>query len=116
MDRERSNLPFGDPATSDAGRELKALLNATVDAVIVIDFNGVIMTFNRAAERLFGYEAAEIVGNRINALMPEPYRSAHHGYLQAYLRTGQARIIASKAVSTASFWLSSATRAKKVIS
>jgi two-component system, LuxR family, sensor kinase FixL len=93
VDRERSNLPFGDPATSDAGRELKALLNATVDAVIVIDFNGVIMTFNRAAERLFGYEAAEIVGNRINALMPEPYRSAHHGYLQAYLRTGQARII-----------------------
>ena len=93
MDRERSNLPFGDPAASDAGRELKALLNATVDAVIVIDFNGVIMTFNRAAERLFGYEAAEIVGDRINALMPEPYRSAHNGYLQAYLRTGQARII-----------------------
>jgi len=81
---------------SPAGRsenELRALLDAAVDAVIVIDHDGRIETFNRAAERLFGYRAAEVTGQTINALMPEPYRSSHDGYLQAYLRTGQAHII-----------------------
>jgi two-component system, LuxR family, sensor kinase FixL len=73
--------------------ELRALLDATVDAVIVIEHDGRIITFNRAAERLFGYRAADVLGQRVNMLMPEPYRSAHDGYLQAYLRTGQPRII-----------------------
>ena len=84
------------PPTPPVGRaedELRALLDAAVDAVIVIDHDSRIMTFNRAAERLFGYRAAEVVGQNVRLLMPEPYRSAHDGYLQAYVRTGQARII-----------------------
>ncbi len=88
--------PEHPPPAADAGRpadELRALLDAAVDAVIVIDHQGRISTFNRAAERLFGYRAAELIGERVNVLMPEPYRSAHDGYLSDYLRTGQARII-----------------------
>ncbi len=84
------------PPAAPAGRpesELRALLDAAVDAVIVIDHAGRISTFNRAAERLFGYRAAEIVGQQVNVLMPEPYRSAHDGYVQSYIRTGEARII-----------------------
>ena len=73
--------------------ELRALLDAAVDGVIVIEADGRILTFNRAAERLFGYRAAEVIGHKINMLMPEPYRSAHDGYLDAYRRSGQARII-----------------------
>jgi two-component system, LuxR family, sensor kinase FixL len=73
--------------------ELRALLDAAVDGVIVIEHDGRITTFNRAAERLFGYRSAEVVGQRVNMLMPEPYRSAHDGYLSDYQRTGQARII-----------------------
>ncbi len=79
-----------------AGRsenELRALLDAAVDGVIVIDHEGRIATFNRAAERLFGYRAAEIIGQPVTALMPEPYRSAHDGYMHKYLQTGQAHII-----------------------
>ena len=84
------------PAPPDAARiehRLRAMLDAAVDAVVVIDHEGRIDAFNRAAERLFGYRASEIIGQSVSALMPEPYRSAHDGYLQAYLRTGQARII-----------------------
>lgn len=81
-------MPAGQPAD-----ELRALLDAAVDAVIVIDHEGRISTFNRAAERLFGYAAAEIIGQHVNALMPEPYRSAHDGYMHSYMRTGEARII-----------------------
>ena len=76
-----------------AAGELRALLEAAVDAVIVIDHQGRITTFNPAAERLFGYRAIDLIGERVDVLMPEPYRSAHDGYLQNYLRTGRAQII-----------------------
>jgi two-component system sensor kinase FixL len=85
-----------DKLAAAAGRpedELRALLDAAVDAVIVIDHAGHIGTFNRAAERLFGYRAADVIGDHVSILMPEPYRSAHDGYMNAYMAGGAARII-----------------------
>jgi two-component system sensor kinase FixL len=76
-----------------AARDLRALLDAAVDAVIVINARGEIETFNRAAEHMFGFSAAEVLGQNISMLMPEPHRSAHDEYLQRYERTGEARII-----------------------
>jgi two-component system sensor kinase FixL len=73
--------------------ELRALLDAAVDAIIVIDSRGHIETFSNAAERIFGYSAEEILGKNVNLLMPEPDRSAHDGYLRRYELTGEARII-----------------------
>lgn len=85
------------PATTDrqarAAQELLALLDAAVDAIIVIDSRGYIETFNHAAEQLFGFGAADVVGQNVSVLMPEPDRSAHDGYLRRYLSTGEARII-----------------------
>lgn len=76
-----------------ANAELKALLNAAVDAVIVTDEVGRILQFNAAAERLFGYPAADAVGRGVEMLMPEPERSAHAGFMRRYLETGEAKII-----------------------
>ena len=76
-----------------ASAELRALLDAAVDAIVVIDDRGLIVTFNAAAERLFGYSAEEAVGVGVELLMPEPHRSQHAGYLARYLKTGDARII-----------------------
>jgi PAS domain S-box-containing protein len=98
---DRSHDPAGpggaEPAAAAApGRaelELKAMLDAAVDAVIVIDDHGSIGTFNRAAERLFGWRAADVVGRNVKMLMPAPYQAEHDGYMQNYMRTGQARII-----------------------
>jgi two-component system sensor kinase FixL len=73
--------------------ELRALLDAAVDAVIVADQHGRIVEFNPVAERLFGYSAAQMIGQAVNHLMPEPHRSAHDGYIQRYETTGEARII-----------------------
>ncbi len=73
--------------------QLDALLDAAVDAIILISTDGHITLFNHAAERLFGYEASEVIGQNVNCLMPQPYRDEHDGYLQRYLETGQARII-----------------------
>src|SRR6185503_927662 len=72
--------------------EFQALLDAAVDAIIVIDQLGQILTFNRAAEQMFGYAAAAIVGQDVSMLMGEPHRSRHHEYLGRYLATGEPHI------------------------
>jgi len=73
--------------------ELRALLDAAVDAIVMMDEQERITTFNAAAERLFGYKAEEAIGRGIEMLMPEPHRSAHRGYVRRYLETGEAHII-----------------------
>jgi two-component system sensor kinase FixL len=85
--REASTL-----ATGRAER-LDAIINTTVDGIIVIDDRGCIEAFNRGAERLFGYPAAEVIGRNVNMLMPSPYHGEHDAYLRRYVTTGEARII-----------------------
>ena len=73
--------------------EFQALLDAVVDAIVVIDERGQIITFSRAAERMFGHAATDVVGKNVNVLMPEPHRSRHDGYVEHYVATGEAHII-----------------------
>jgi len=70
-----------------------AILNTTVDAIITINETGIIQSFNPAAERMFGYSKDETIGNKVNMLMPEPYRTEHDTYLNNYVTTGMAKII-----------------------
>ena len=72
---------------------MKSILDTIPDAMIVIDERGLIQSFSVAAERLFGYEAAEVIGKNIKMMMPSPYRENHDVYLNRYMRTGERRII-----------------------
>jgi PAS domain S-box-containing protein len=80
-------------ALSEQSARLRAIVDTAVDAIITIDENGTIDSFNPAAEHLFGYVPAEVLGKNVSLLMPSPYREAHDGYLQRYLDTGEKRII-----------------------
>jgi PAS domain S-box-containing protein len=72
---------------------MRSVVNHLVDGIISIDEIGTVVTFNPAAERIFGYGAAEVIGQNIKMLMPEPYLTEHDTYLANYLRSGQAKII-----------------------
>ena len=72
---------------------LASILDTVPDAMIVIDEQGIMRSFSSAAQRLFGYEATEVIGENIKMMMPSPYRENHDGYLARYLKTGERRII-----------------------
>jgi two-component system, LuxR family, sensor kinase FixL len=80
-------------APSAPSLEARALLDATVDAVVLIDHRGIMQVFNHSAERLFGYGATETLGRNVSMLMSERDRDQHDAYLARYLRTGVAHII-----------------------
>ena len=69
------------------------ILEMAVDGIVIIDRHGIILSFNPAAERLFGYQASEAIGQNVNILMPDPYHSAHDDYIERYLRTGESKFI-----------------------
>jgi len=72
---------------------LESLITTTQDAVVFIDGGAKILEFNPAAESMFGYTAAEIIGQKVNLLMAEPYRAEHDGYIERYERTGEPKAI-----------------------
>jgi PAS domain S-box-containing protein len=79
--------------SASRAERLDAIINTTVDGIIVIDAEGSIEAFNRGAERLFGYPESEVLGRNVSMLMPSPYHEEHDRYLRRYLATGDARVI-----------------------
>ncbi|SFD07498.1 PAS domain S-box-containing protein/diguanylate cyclase (GGDEF) domain-containing protein [Thiohalospira halophila DSM 15071] len=81
---------------ADPDREIQrldAILRAAGDAIITADADGVIHDFNPAAEAMFGYTADQMVGTKLNHLMPEPHATHHDEYLRHYEETGEAKVI-----------------------
>lgn len=74
-------------------RYVRLLIANVADAIIIINQHGHIETFNRAAERTFGYRETEVLGRNLSMLMPDPNRSAHDGYLQRYKHFGEDRVL-----------------------
>jgi diguanylate cyclase (GGDEF)-like protein/PAS domain S-box-containing protein len=91
--RDLSRRQRAEAALQQGAALSKAIVDAAVDGIITIDERGIIQSVNPAVERIFGHAAAEMVGQNVGILMPEPYHSAHDRYLANHLRTGEAKII-----------------------
>jgi PAS domain S-box-containing protein len=72
---------------------LSTIIETAVDAIVVINEQGIVQSFNPSAERIFGYRNEEVIGKNVSILMPEPMRSAHDGYIASYLETGVGKVI-----------------------
>ena len=74
-------------------QRLAAVNDSVLDGIITINPSGSIESFNRAAEAIFGYPADAVMRRNVRMLMPEPFASAHDGYLERYLETGFSSIM-----------------------
>ena len=95
MDQPAAEGPFR------AEAHLRSILATVPDAMVVIDEVGSILSFSAAAEKMFGYSEAEVIGENVKMLMPNPDRDRHDQYLINYLTTGKRKIIGIGRVTTA---------------
>ena len=72
---------------------LRSVVDNVVDGIITTDEQGIIESFNTAAEDIFGYKAAEIIGQNVSTLVPPPYTDEHNDYIAYYLRTGKSMAV-----------------------
>lgn len=91
--RLRSELAEVSKSLDERDAHLQSILDTVIDATVVIDAEGGILSFNTSAVRQFGYQSEEVIGRNVCVLMPEPYGTQHDGYLTRYLTTGEKRII-----------------------
>ncbi len=69
-----------------ASRRLASIVESSEDAIVSKDLNGVIATWNRGAERLFGYLAPEVIGKSITILIPDEHRDEETSILERVRR------------------------------
>lgn len=72
---------------------LRSIFDTAPEAMIVINEQGIVQSYGAAAERMFHWRPAEVIGRNISMLMPQPFRDQHDAYVQRYLKTGEKRII-----------------------
>lgn len=88
-----TGIKKAEAALRESENKITSIIEAAVDGIITIDTRAIIEMVNPSAAKLFGYEAADLLGKSINVLMPEPDRSQHDSYIRHYHETGQKRII-----------------------
>lgn len=71
----------------------RAILDTAGEAMLTTDSRGIIETFNKAAESIFGFQADEILGSNVSRLIPAPFSQEHDEYLVRYLRTGEGDVV-----------------------
>lgn len=74
-------------------KQLYSVLDNTVDGIVVINSKGIILSYNKACERLFGYSPDEAIGKNVYILMPNSYHAHHDGYINNYIHSREAKII-----------------------
>lgn len=72
---------------------ISLILNSMENGVITINEKGLVQSFNKAAEKMFGYTSDEVIGQNISIIMPEPYCSQHNSILENYIRTGESYVL-----------------------
>jgi PAS domain S-box-containing protein len=76
----------------------RAVTESASDAIVSADARGLIVSWNRGGEAMFGYAAEDVIGKPLTILMPERYRDAHERGMGRFLLTGEPRVIGSGAV------------------
>ncbi len=79
-------LRFGAGLLGRSGAILASILANSSEAVVVLDGQLRILLLNSGAERIFGYDAVELLGEPLDRLIPERFRAAHHNHVERFAR------------------------------
>ncbi len=71
----------------------RSIMDHTADGIVTIGETGLIESFSKSAEKIFGYEAEEAIGKNVSILMTGSDAMAHDGHLRRYRETGHSGII-----------------------
>lgn len=77
----------------DRELRLEAIFNHAGEGFVTIDEGGDIQSFNLAAERIFGYEASEVLGQNVSILVPKQHADGRDDYIRRYLETSESKSI-----------------------
>ncbi|WP_417670557.1 two-component system sensor histidine kinase NtrB [Roseibium sp.] len=91
MDQQSNEQSQTQSTVSEA--RLTSVFDTAADGIVVINERCTVLAFNKASEQLFGYTAAEVIGHNVYKIMPSDFATAHDGYVQHYLDTGEKKII-----------------------
>jgi PAS domain S-box-containing protein len=75
--------------------QLRAVIEASPEAVLLVDEDGTIRYANHVCEQVFGYAPAELMGSNLDVLVPQPYRGQHQHHVDAFAREPAARPLGS---------------------
>ncbi len=87
---ERSRIEEG---LRDSEARMRTLIESVPDGIVTISDQGQLESMNPAAERIFGYQAEQLIGRHFNSLMPESERAEYDGYVRAHLQLGKSKAI-----------------------
>jgi len=93
LERTATESGPGEMALVEKAARLQAIMDTTVDGIITINEQGIIQSFSKAAEHIFGYSVGEVIGRNVSMLQPSPFRVNHDAYIANYLGTGKPKII-----------------------
>jgi len=84
----------GEAALGESESRKAAILDSVLDCIVTLDERGIVLEFNDAAVRTFGYTKAEAIGRSLGDLIiPQRFREMHRAALARYLATGEATLI-----------------------
>jgi PAS domain S-box-containing protein len=86
--RQRTLRLAGERAAADAAARLAGMLDSAMDAIITVDQDQRIVLYNRAAEKVFGWPVAEIMGQSLETLMPARFHASHREHLGRFAAKG----------------------------
>jgi PAS domain S-box-containing protein len=92
-DAAQRQIQAAEAALRESETRMRSIVETAVDAIVTVDERGLVTSVNPSTERIFGYDAAEILDHNVSMLMPEAVGGHHDGYINAYLETGVGKII-----------------------
>ena len=76
-----------------AEQKFRSVTESAIDAIISADHTGRIISWNNAATRILGYREEDVIGQRLELIIPERFHEAHRNGMARFTATGEGRVI-----------------------